>query len=68
MSEIEQALRTANVNGTDRDLILEVVQKMQKAAYDRGLDEGIHQVDPEAIYGRMLAEQELSKTPAPIWG
>ena len=49
-------------------LLTQAVEKMNTEAYNRGLDEGMKATDPEVLYGRMLAEEERNKVPAPIWG
>ena len=43
-------------------------EKLLADAYDRGKAEGVAATDPEAVYGRMLADEEAHRVPRPIWG
>ena len=53
---------------SDRVYTQDEVDKLVAEAYDRGRAEGLAAQDPEAIYGRMLAEEESHRIPKPIWG
>ena len=68
MTELETLLRDLKVGPKNQDRLMRVVEKMNTEAYNRGLDEGMKATDPEVLYGRMLAEEERNKVPAPIWG